>query len=167
MESKHDSAPPQRVTLERVENNAQVLRNMAEFWHYDFPEIFGTGLSEDGSFGSRGFDRLIRETECFLIRLDGHLAGLAYVQPEDVVRKPDRYFILRKYRRSGTGEEALRLLLHAHPDPWRQTVRPRNTGALGFWRKVLPRQCDEVQEHAERESEDGVRRIEFRFRAPT
>lgn len=140
------------------------LTNLSEFWHYDFSEILGADVGEDGRFGSRGFDRPLAETERFLIRVDGHLAGFACLQRHEGAYRLDRFFVMRKYRRRGIGELALRQLLGVRPGLWTLTVRPQNVAALGFWRRTLPRLWEDVVEDDEREFEDGVRRIRFRFR---
>lgn len=119
---------PEITVIQTGPNDEKILRNMSEFWHYDFSEILGADLGEDGFFGSRGFDRLRENTERFLIRVNDQLAGFAYVRSDEQGCKLERFFVMRKYRHQGIGREAVRQLIGTRPGQWTLTDRPQNVG---------------------------------------
>lgn len=47
------------------------------------------------------------------------------------------FFVLRKYRRTGTGSAAVAAMVATRPGRWEAAVMPENLGALAFWRQTL------------------------------
>jgi len=80
-----------------------------------------------------------------LILLDGgERVGLALVN-----RAPSRhlspgfdfkmaeFFVLRRHRRHGIGQRAVRAIFERCPGRWEITELPRNATAIAFWRRVI------------------------------
>lgn len=158
-----------RVELVPVDpENEEAFRNLTQFWHYDFSEIFepqGADVGADGSYALGRFDRHLSDPryEKFLARVDDELAGLAVCHPTENGAFLDRFFVLRKYRRRSVGREAARRMFDSRPGTWALTVRPFNTNALAFWRRTLPQIAEDLHED-EQTGEDGIVRIRFDFR---
>jgi predicted acetyltransferase len=51
----------------------------------------------------------------------------------------NEFFVLRKYRRQGGGEQVARLLVDQFPGRWEVAELAENTVAQAFWRQVIRR----------------------------
>ena len=80
----------------------------------------------------------------FLLRVDGTLAGFAIIREGahfagEGTREISEFFVLRRYRRRGVGEEVARAIFDAFPGRWEVAQTARNVDAQAFWRRVLGR----------------------------
>lgn len=126
-------------------NESAVLANLLELYAYDFSEFHDVELGADGRFG---YDKLpLYWTEPdrhpFLFRYRGKLAGFALVTKgpdmEDGERVWDmaEFFVLRRYRRRGTGAEATRQILSRLPGRWKIRVMESNKAGREFWARAI------------------------------
>ena len=124
-----------------------VLRNLAEYYVYDFSELLGLDVGEQGEFGGDRMDRHFEDPLChpFFIRVDGKLAGFALhegrsrLSGEVGVHDVAELFVMRKYRRLGVGERAAVALFDKFAGPWEVRQVRANVAAAAFWRKVIDR----------------------------
>jgi len=118
-----------------------IVRNLLEFYIYDFSEYEGWDLNEHGIFGYRYLDHYWTEPgrHPFLVRVDGKLAGFALVSIIDDRTHMSEFFIMRKYRRQGVGEAAAHNVFARFPGPWHVQQIERNVAAQQFWRVVIDR----------------------------
>jgi predicted acetyltransferase len=124
-----------------------VLRHLLGLYVYDFSEFMGLDVEEDGAFRLPDLTPYWREPwrHPFLIRADGKLAGFALVHERsrltgaDGIRDMAEFFVMRKYRRQGVGEQAARALFGRFPGRWEVRERPGNFNAVAFWRRVIDR----------------------------
>lgn len=78
----------------------------------------------------------------FIARIDGNPAGFALVTE---FSEPDRrtafteFFVIRKYRRQGVGEQFAAFIFDQFPGLWEVKQRERNVGATAFWRRMIGR----------------------------
>jgi predicted acetyltransferase len=122
-----------------------ILENLMQLYLYDFSEICGDDCDEQGRFEYEYLPRYWVEPERhpFLIRVDGKHAGFALVRlrteaPEDPPpHSVAEFFILRKYRRQGVGEQAAFQIFDRFPGPWEVAEIPENVGAIHFWRRII------------------------------
>jgi predicted acetyltransferase len=138
-----------------------VLRRLLQFYLYDFSEIEpeNVRMGADGEFPYRYLDHYWapdagEERYPYFIRADGELAGFALVRKVNGVFVMTEFFVLRPFRRTGTGSRAASAVLRQHPGSWIvQEVAP-NVAAQAFWRRVIA----EVTggEFTEERSERGV-----------
>jgi len=135
------SAPALVKIVEVASNEMGALRNLFQFYEYDFSEIEGAGVAEDGRF--HHLDDVVFE-QAYFIRANGDLAGFALVNRKashvadgEVVWWMEEFFIMRRYRRTSLGRRAAHLVIDRHPGTWEVTQTPNNTPAIAFWRRVL------------------------------
>lgn len=137
------------MNLEIIETTLKdkpVFANLFQFYMYDFSEMVGFTVTADGRFDESDLDDCWVEPWChsFLLKVDGELAGLAIVdeipakykaQDEDIDLAD--FFVLRKFRGKGIGEQFAVNLFDRFKGKWRVGQIQENTGALAFWRKVI------------------------------
>jgi len=124
-----------------------ILRNLAEYYVYDFSELLGLDVGEEGEFGGDRLDRHLVDPLChpFFIRVDGRLAGFALhegrsrLSGEVGVNDVAELFVMRKYRLRAIGERAAVALFDQFRGPWEVRQVRANVAAAAFWRKVIDR----------------------------
>ena len=132
------------------------LAQLVQLYVYDFSELLGLELGNDGRFTEHLLDELSVDgpRRPFLIRVAGHLAGFAIVQQGSrLTGDPGtwdmaEFFIVRRHRRTGVGSRAAHWLFAAHRGRWEVRQRPENVAATAFWRRIIASfaggQLDEV-----------------------
>jgi predicted acetyltransferase len=129
-----------RVELEPVSYaDKTVLRQLCEFYIYDYSEYMGWDVDEHGTFGYRFIDHYWTDPDRhpLFIRVDGRLAGFALVRagdPHDMAE----FFVMRKYRRTGVGAEAARQVFASFAGAWQVRQIAENVAATAFWRATIP-----------------------------
>lgn len=143
------------VTLSEVEaGQEQVLRNLVQFYAYDFAELAGWDVPASGRFPDDVADRCTPagERHAFLINADGALAGFAIVDhrsrltAEAGVHDMAEFFIVRRHRRHGVGAAAVAQLFTRFPGRWEVRQSERNVVATEFWRAAIARTVGEFGE---------------------
>lgn len=133
-----------------------VLRQLLELYQYDFSEFDGSDLSPLGLYDYPYLDHYWSEPERspFLVRVNGSLAGFVLVARYNYLSGLKdtwvmaEFFVLRKYRRQGIGEQVARFIFDQFPGDWQVGQIIENTPATLFWRKVIARYTqDNFQEH--------------------
>ncbi len=126
-------------------NDRPVVERLLQLYQYDFGEIMGGDVGEDGVYHNISLDETWNDpvAHTYLVRVDGMLAGLAIVIERSHftgatdVTYMDEFFVMRKYRRLGVGKEAAARLFDLSPGRWEVAEVVQNTGALAFWRQVI------------------------------
>lgn len=127
-----------------------LLCNLFELYSHDFSEMNGADVEANGRYTPDGFLAGWWEMpggfEPFLLRVDGHWAGFAFVSSGSYIAPGrnthwlmDEFFILRKYRRNGLGAWFAGAIFKRKPGTWEIGQIPENTAATAFWRRVLDR----------------------------
>ena len=124
-----------------LSTETSTLRNLFQFYEYDFSEIQGARVAKDGRF--HHLDNAAFE-HAYFIHANGDIAGFALVNRKasrvvdgEVVWWMEEFFIMRRYRRASLGRQAAQLVIARHPGTWEVTETPNNTAAIAFWRRVL------------------------------
>ncbi len=147
------------VTLHEARtSDITVLRHLMQLYLYDLGTIDGWDVGQDGLFGdSARVERYWTEEGrlAFLIRVRGILAGFVLVRDQawfagPGTREISEFFVLRKYRRQGVGEQAARATFDLFPGRWEVAEMASNTGAQAFWRAVIGRYTSDRFDEAER-----------------
>ena len=136
------------VSLDQAsEADSALLSNLLELYIHDMSEVFPhVQLGPDGRFGYSGLPSYWSEPDrrfAFFIRCDDRIAGFILVTrgspavPDPNVLDVAEFFVLRQYRRAGTGRQAAFLLWHRLRGGWIVRVLENNEGALAFWRDTI------------------------------
>src|SRR5688572_25186627 len=140
-------ASMQIVVLRAEPGRKQVLANLAQLYQYDFSEIEMMGVvNEKGLYPYVDLEPYWSgepDRYPFLARVDGHWVGFVLVSKHsylsdagDTMEISD-FFVMRKYRGQGVGDEMARYVFGLFPGKWELQVTANNTHALHFWRRVV------------------------------
>ena len=118
-----------------------VLANLLELYVYDFSELLGLKIGEDGRFGYPHLSLYWSESARYplLVRVDGKLAGFVLLKKGKavagggVVWDVAEFFVLRAYRRRGVGTHVAHEVWRRFPGQWEVRVMEENPSALRFW----------------------------------
>jgi len=138
--------PAMTVELVRAaKEDAPVLRRLLQYYVYDFSELVGLDVSDDGRFTTPPLDAYWEDAwrHPFLARVDGKHAGFALVHQRSRVT-PDastwdvaEFFVMRKYRRRGVGAALATRVFDTFRGPWEVRQLFVNEAATTFWRSVI------------------------------
>ena len=124
-----------------------VLLRLMQLYLYDLGTIDGWDVGDDGLYGTAalmGGFWTDPKRRSFLVRVGGRLAGFVLIRDGahfagEGTREISEFFVLRRYRRRGVGEEVARAIFDAFPGRWEVAQTARNVDAQAFWRRVLGR----------------------------
>jgi len=126
----------------------EVLRNLMEYYLYDFSEMEHFDVDPHGRFEYKYLDHYWTESDRhpYFILVDGMYAGFILVNQQEVHGKAcfsiAEFFIMRKYRKKGIGESVAGQVFDRHRGDWVVSQMKSHIGAQAFWRKVLKRYTD-------------------------
>ncbi|GGH77093.1 putative acetyltransferase [Pullulanibacillus pueri] len=118
----------------------EVLRQLLEFYLYDFSECEGFDLYPHGRYEYKYLDHYWTEPsrQPFFILADHLYAGFILLrEEEDGTQTIAEFFIMRKYRRQGIGKYAAECIFDLFPGKWRVSEMATNIKAQYFWRHVI------------------------------
>ena len=141
---------------------APVLDNLFQYYVYDFSEVIGVDVADDGKFARRSCEVYWEDAwrHPFLARVAGQYAGFALVHQrshlsaDPAVCDVAEFFVLRKYRRRGVGAALARQLFELFPGRWEVRQLLANEAATRFWRSVI---ADYTRGHFEEITSDTER----------
>lgn len=129
------------VTISQASpDDGPVLDRLLQLYQYDFSEIEGGAIGDDGRYHYADTGGLWEGDRYhpFLVRVDDELAGFAVVQREEKnTWRMDQFFVLRKHRRRGIGRTVALELFRRFPGRWVVAETPNNIAAQAFWRTVI------------------------------
>ena len=128
------------VTLARaIQSDRDVVGRLLEFNAYQFSQLDGRSIGSDALYG-RYLDAYWSEPGRFpyLIRADDELAGLALVSRVRADWLLSEFLVLPKFRRTGVGTRAARLVFAAHQGSWRIHQVAHHDQPTQFWRHAIP-----------------------------
>ena len=124
-----------QITPATIEDKP-TLANLLELYIYEFSELDGADVGENGRYGYPPLNRYWIESSrlAFLVRAEGKLAGFALLRqgtyfPEQSAEPGmlvAEFFVLRKYRRQGIGRQVTRALFDRYPGRWEVAELPQN-----------------------------------------
>lgn len=135
-----------RVTPATLDDRAR-FSALLELYVYDFSELLGLDVGDDGRFVLPSFDDYWTDPRrhAFLVHVDDKLAGFALVQQrsyfsgDESVCDMAEFFVLRRYRRCGVGERVATALFDRFAGWWEVRQKLQNVAATAFWRRVIDR----------------------------
>ena len=127
-----------------------VLRQLLEFYCYDFSEFILTDVNEHGKFEYSYLDLYWIEPDRYpyFIVVDGKYAGFVLVNKDFMMLKDltghsmAEFFVMRRYRRKGIGKYAAKAIFQLHPGPWEISLVMLNEASLIFWDEVVNEYTD-------------------------
>src|ERR1041385_7421166 len=134
-----------KITVRKArKSELAVVRNLAGYYVYDMSEYMGWACDKRGRFGDfEGMERYWERKDrwAFAIKVGKEWAGFALVLgdggKDGVDYSITAFFVMRKFRRHGVGEEVARKLFERFKGRWKVDFFEKNRAARGFWRKVV------------------------------
>jgi predicted acetyltransferase len=169
--SSHEGA----ITAEPAPAAARrTVANLMELYLYEFSDIDGRPIGEDGCYGYATLDAYWHEAGRYplLIRVDGRLAGFALVMEHRLLdgESPGHliaeFFVMRAQRRRGIGTAVATQLFDRFPGPWWVSEHGGNAQALAFWRTVIGRYTGGSYREETWVEPDGTPCVAQRFTTP-
>jgi predicted acetyltransferase len=139
---------PMAVRVQRAALREKlVLRHLLELYQYDLSDAGDADVDASGHYGYPYLD--IYWTDAmrhpFLVWVNGKLAGFVLVSGHTCLagdanaKAISEFFVMRKYRGRGVGEQAAKCVFDLFPGTWEVRELAENPGAREFWRKVIDR----------------------------
>ena len=118
------------------------LQQLLELYQYELSDIWPQDADAEAKYGysleRHGQDERFH---AHVALVGSQYAGVALVAPAVVTRTEgkwmEQFFVLKRYRRAGTGRALALHTLRSHPGPWEVGQMPANTAAQAFWREVI------------------------------
>lgn len=141
-----------------TKKHRRVLRALFELYAHDFSPMTGADVNESGTYTEENFltgwwDDQVEDFHPFLLKINGHWAGFAWVEVGSYITPGaarhwlmEEFFIVRKYRGQGVGEWFARELFARFPGVWEVGEIHANTDAQRFWRKVIGRYAGKFED---------------------
>lgn len=141
-----------RISLASFQEKT-ILRNLIQYYLYEFSELDGVVMNESGLFDYHYLDHYWTEPDRypFLVRVDDKLAGFAllrrgtyFPRQEDQTETPmiiAEFFVMKNYRRNGVGTQVAFQLFDRFPGRWEIAQEPNNIEGQDFWRRVIGDYC--------------------------
>lgn len=140
------SPAPASVSLDPASPEERpLLQNLAQYYVYDFSEVLGMHVGDDGRFGDFDLSPYWLEPwrHPFLLRVGHKLAGFALVSERSKITGESgtvdmtEFFVLRSFRRQGVGRAAAFAAFDRFAGRWEVRQREENPAATAFWRRVI------------------------------
>lgn len=118
------------------------LQQMLELYQYELSDIWPQDADPEAKYGYNLERHKKGERFHAHVAMEGsQYVGFALVAPAVVTRKEgnwmEQFFILKRFRRSGTGYALAKHVLSSHPGLWEVGQMPANFAAQVFWRLVI------------------------------
>jgi predicted acetyltransferase len=140
-----------------------VIKNLMQFYIYDFSEFVACEVEEDGLFEAYPhLKEYWKENNRFpyVIKKDEKYAGFVLVRFIESEKRDyfsvAEFFILKKYRRAGIGKSVAAQIFNLHKGQWEVYQKESNKPAQLFWNKVI----DEYTRGQFKERSENGKRIQ-------
>ncbi|WP_456271343.1 GNAT family N-acetyltransferase [Bacillus sp. AK031] len=121
-----------------------VIKNLMQFYFYDFSEFNRADVTENGQFGSYPYlDHYWEEEGRFPFTLKVGNQYVGFVLVREVLNEGEafhsiaEFFIMKKYRRTGLGRLAAIEVFERFKGTWEVSQIEGNEPAIIFWRNVI------------------------------
>jgi predicted acetyltransferase len=121
------------------------IRNLMQFYIYDFSEFVQCDVEEDGLYGAYPYleDYWKEEKHRFpyVIKQDKKYVGFVLVRFIELEERNyfsiAEFFIMKKYRKEGIGKAVAKQIFNLHRGQWEVYQLESNYPAQIFWNKVI------------------------------
>ena len=122
-----------------------ILRQLIELYEYDFSEFNERDVNDHGFYGYKYFDHYWTDEgrHPFFVMIDNKYAGFVLVNSHSYLGKDiesksiAEFFIMRKYRRNGSGKKAANWIFDRFRGNWEVLQHGRNEPSKLFWKSVI------------------------------
>lgn len=120
-----------------------ILRRLFEFYLHDLAEWFRFDQLPDGRYTDSTGRYWLEGHDVYLLYAEDIPIGFGLVGPAEEwlpgldARDMTEFFVVRRHRRSGIGEEFAETLWRSHDGGWLVRVFQPNEPALPFWRDTI------------------------------
>ncbi len=120
-----------------------LIQHMIQLYQYDFSELEGNDLDDNGLFSYKYLDHYwVEESRTpLIVRVEGCLAGFVLVNKHSYTSQERfciaEFFIMRKYRRKGIGREVAHRVFGMFGPLWEVQQNKDNSVAQAFWGNVV------------------------------
>lgn len=136
-----------KVSVQRAAVHEKlILRHLLQLYCYDFTEFDGADVDDYGLYPYNYLDHYWTEENRhpYLVRVAGKLAGFALIRLLKNDEGADftymsEFFIMKKYRGKGIGQQVAFHLFDLYPGIWEVSEIATNYPAQAFWRKIIGR----------------------------
>ena len=141
-----------------------ILENLFSLYGHDISEYTPySEVGDDGAYAFEDVDDFLHSAEhmAFLFYQENKPIGFLLMGSGELALEGCEYiiydfFVLRKYRRTGMGTEAMKMVFDQYPGKYCVSDLVCNVSAVSFWRKLIARYA-----------KAGTQQIEEEFVAPT
>lgn len=156
------------IRLEKASQDQKaLLNNLMEFYCYDFSELLHTDVDGDGLFKYKYLDQYWTEEgrHPYFILVDGRYAGFVLINQHFLVLEAENghsiaeFFVMRKYRRRGIGQQIAQKAYELFPGPWEVSVVEFHKDAVAFWERTIKNYTRNRYKLHSKEYKDKVRKI--------
>ena len=122
-----------------------MLENLVQLYVYDWSELSGLDVGDDGRFGDLPLEPYWVDDwrHPFLLRVGDRLAGFALILEHSRLTGAHgvfdmaEFFVMRRYRRQGVGIAAAFAAFDRFKGPWEVRQRDENAAATAFWHRAI------------------------------
>jgi predicted acetyltransferase len=122
------------------QSSDSVLRNLFEFYLHDLAEWFKFDQLPDGRYTQSTDPYWQNGHDVYLLYAAEIPVGFALLGPAETsvdTKDMHEFFVVRRHRREGIGQEFAEHTWRLHPGPWLVRVYSANEPAVPFWRKAI------------------------------
>ena len=121
-----------------------IIKNLMQLYMYDFSEFVDIDVEVDGLFEPyKNLDDYWKDTNRFPYIIQQHEKYIGFVLVRHIEEQQRDYFsiaeffVMKRYRRMGTGKTIARQIFDLHKGKWEVFQREANKPAQIFWKKVI------------------------------
>jgi predicted acetyltransferase len=125
-------------------NEKEIIRNLMQYYFYDFSEFNDADVLANGQFGEYPYlDQYWDEPQRtpFIFTYQEKYAGFVLVRNVEDEEKSfysiAEFFVMKKYRHSGLGRTTAFQIFDRFEGEWEVSQIERNQPARKFWRKTI------------------------------
>lgn len=130
--------------LKAMHQHKNVIKNLMQFYMYDFSEFADLDVESDGLFAAYPHIEDYWKDENrfpYLIQIDKKHIGFVLVRFIEIEQRTyfsiAEFFIMKKYRRKGIGKAIAIQIFNLHKGNWEVFQKESNKPAQLFWKQVI------------------------------
>src|SRR3954471_17134264 len=126
-----------------IQEYKEVIKNLMQFYMYDFSEYVDCDVEEDGLFKAYpNLEDYWKEDNKFPYLIKKDKKHIGFVLVKTIESEKDHFsiaefFIMKKYRGAGIGRAVATQIFNIHRGQWEVHQRENNKPAQEFWSKVI------------------------------